>query len=140
MNYENMTLDELMSVELTTGSLIPIAKTNAPTASTVITKHDIQKSNYRNLYDLLEIYVPNMMWMDHYDNKHLGIRGLIGDRNNKYLLVINGRLFNNKGHAGAITELENWNLNDIEKITIVHGTGSVIYGNSAAGGTIPYRN
>jgi outer membrane receptor protein involved in Fe transport len=129
-------LDELLSTNISNGSLMPLEDNNLPSAFTVITEQDIQNSNFRNLYDLIEVYVPNALWMNHYDNKHLGIRGLIGDRNNKFLLIVNGRLFNNKGHAGAISELENWNLNDIKKITILRGTGSVIFGTAAAAGTI----
>ena len=90
----------------------------------------------RNIYDLIEVYVPGAIWMIHEEGPHMGIRGIIVNRNYKYLLLLNGRNLNNKGHFGAKSELEAWDLNDIERIEIIRGPGSVTYGPGAVGGVI----
>lgn len=74
--------------------------------------------------------------MNFEEGPQLGIRGNIANRNFRYLLRVNGRLMNNKGHYGAKSELEQWNLDDIQKIEIVRGPGSVTYGPGAVAGVI----
>jgi len=56
-----------------------------------------------NKYDLIEIYVPGALWMNHINGPHPAVRGLIIQANYKYLLLVNGRNTNTKGnYTGAI--------------------------------------
>lgn len=132
----NMSLDELMNTEVMTGNLIGISQFKAPISVTTISSEDISATPARNLYDLIEIYVPGAMWQNHHDSPHFGIRGIIVDRNYKYLLLVNGRPMNMKAHNGATSELENWDLSDIDKIEIISGPGQVTYGPGAVAGVI----
>ena len=77
--------------------------------------------------------------MNHEEGPHPGIRGQIKDSNNNFLLVLNGRLLNGKMQTGAKSELEQWDLADIQKIEIVRGPGSVIYGPGAVAGVISIK-
>jgi outer membrane cobalamin receptor len=126
-----MSFEELMNVEIDVGTLTSTQLYGAPVAITTITREDIKYTPKRNLYDLIEIYVPGAIWMNHTEGPHIGMRGIIVDRNYKFLLLINGRNLNQKAHNGATSELENWDLDDIEKIEIIRGPGSVIYGSGA---------
>src|SRR5439155_3059341 len=85
---------------------------------------------------LLEVYVPGALWMAHNEGPHPGFRGIIVDRNYKFLLLVDGRLMNQKAHDGAVTELENWDLSDIAQIDVLRGPGSVTYGPGAIAGVI----
>ena len=53
----------------------------------------------------------------------MGMRGEISDRDNTFILLVNGRMVNQRSHFGAVTELENWDMNDIEKIEDHQGPG-----------------
>ena len=107
-----------------------------PASVTTITAEDIRVSPARRVIDLLEIYVPNLLVMTHTEGDLPGIRGVTSDRRYKFLLLVNGRNVNTKGHGGAISELDVFNLNDIEKIEIIRGPGSVTYGPGAIMGVV----
>ena len=74
----------------------------------------IRKSGARSVLDLLEMYVPNMHYLPHHwEPRHIGIRGIIGDREDKYLLLVNGKVMNEKTHLGAMSERDLPMLGDI---------------------------
>jgi outer membrane receptor protein involved in Fe transport len=61
----------------------------------------------------------------------MGLRGIISDRNDKYLLLVNGRSINQRTHMGAINEQDMVLLGDIHHIDVVRGPGSSLYGPGA---------
>jgi outer membrane receptor protein involved in Fe transport len=133
---KGLTLEELMNVEISTGNLSGVKAKSSPSAITTITKEEIQLTTARNLATLLEIYVPGMMLMTHQEGDKIGIRGLIAAENYKLLLLLNGRNITNMVYEGAFLELDLWDMNDIEKIEIIRGPGSVTYGTGAIAGVI----
>jgi len=133
----DMSLKELMDVEV----YVPATITEkdpmkVPASVTVITAEDIARTPARNIMDLIEIYVPGAFWMNHSIGPIPGIRGFLVDRPYKYLVNVNGVNVNIKAHYGARLELLNWELNDIERIEVIRGPGSVTYGPGAIGGVI----
>jgi outer membrane receptor protein involved in Fe transport len=126
-----LSFDDLMSKRVHAGSLLFMSNYEKPAMVTTISADDIRYTPHRNIYDLLETYVPGAYFMNHYDLPSFGVRGIISDRNNKVLLMVNGRVANQKARVGALSELENWALGDIERIEIIRGAGSVTYGPGA---------
>ncbi|MFH1999005.1 MAG: TonB-dependent receptor plug domain-containing protein, partial [Planctomycetota bacterium] len=129
----NMSLEELMSLEIEpTASLTSTTRRLLPSAVTTITKEEIQASGARSLNELLEIYVPNLeMILHHWESRHLGMRGVVADREEKYLLLVNGRVMNERSHYGVISERDLSMLGDIHHIDVIRGPGSTIYGAGA---------
>ena len=133
----DLSFEELLNVKIDIGTLTGIEQSKLPLSVTTITREDIRYTPARNIYDLIEIYVPGALWMNHNGGPHLAVRGLINEANYKYLLLVNGRNINTKAdHSGAKQELENWDMTDIEKIEIIRGPGSVTYGPGAVAGII----
>lgn len=130
-----MTLEELLNAEITAGTLNETRMGDVPVAMTVITREDIAVSPARNIADLIETYVPGATFVSHQSNR-IGIRGIIIDRSYKLLLLVNGRNLNNKTNQGAVLELQNWDLGDIDRIEVIRGPGSVTYGPGAIAGVI----
>ena len=130
-----LSLEELLNTEVVIGSTTGSKLSSTPVSVTTITREMIDVTPARNIADLIEIYVPGALWLDHLAPR-IGIRGLIGDRNYKILLLVNGRNMNQKGSQGATLEILNWDLNDIERIEIIRGPGSVTYGPGAIAGVI----
>jgi len=62
---------------------------------------------------------------------NLGLRGIMNDRDDKYLMLVNGRVMNDHTHYGAITERDLVLLRDIHHIDIIRGSGSALYGPGA---------
>jgi len=135
---KEMSLEELMNVKVasTPGTLIPTSKLKSPVSVTTITAEDIRLTPHRNLLDLIEVYVPGAMVFPHSEGRMLGMRGIISDRNLKFLVLVNGRNMNDPLHGGAYTELTNWDLNDIERVEVINGPGSATYGPGAIAGVI----
>ncbi|MBN2714366.1 MAG: TonB-dependent receptor plug domain-containing protein [Deltaproteobacteria bacterium] len=134
-DLNQMTLEELLMLDVS-GVIVPTQPKLSPVTITVITQQEIEITPARNLTDLLEIYVPGALFMNHSDGLEYGIRGIISDRKNKMLVLVNGKDMGIKGHGGNTADTEAWDLNDIEKIEIIRGTGSVTYGPGAIMGVI----
>lgn len=126
-------VEQLMQVQASgSATITPTAERRMPAAITAISPRMIKDSGARNLFDLLEIYVPNFHYLPHhYEAAHMGMRSIIGDRDDKYLIVVNGRVLNERTHYGALSERDLPMLGDIQKIEVVRGPGSVVYGPGA---------
>lgn len=136
LDLYSMSLEELMNMQVSTGTLVGTSQIKVPTSVTTINREQIEMSSARNLMDLLEIYVPGVQYMWSSEGMQPGMRGIINDRNYKMLLLVNGVNLNQKGHAGAVLEFPNWDLGDIDHIEIIRGPGSVTYGPGAIGGVV----
>jgi outer membrane receptor protein involved in Fe transport len=132
-DFLDMSLEELMNVEVrSTAALTQTTARMAPAAVTTITREQIQASGARSLFELLDIYVPNLQWIRHHgEADHLGLRGIISDTEDKYLLLVNGRVMNERTHYGAMSERDLVLLSDIHHIDVIRGPGSALYGPGA---------
>jgi iron complex outermembrane receptor protein len=128
-----MPIEKLMEIEVVgTATLTEVKPRLVPAAMTTITEEQIQASGARSLFELLDIYVPNLQWIrHHWESDHLGLRGIINDRDDKYLMLVNGRIMNERTHYGAMSERDLVLLKDIHHIDIVRGPGSSLYGPGA---------
>jgi outer membrane receptor protein involved in Fe transport len=138
-NYKKLfklSLAELMRVRTDTGTLIGMVTSKIPVARTVITADDIAVTPARSILDLLEVYVPGATFVNHFQGSRFGFRGILGDQNFHYLLLVNGKNMNLKVQHGPFAEIFNRDLSDIQNIEIIRGPGSVTYGPGAIGGVI----
>jgi len=133
-----LSLDELLELEVhPAASITKTDRRRTPASVTVISQEQIIASGARNLMEVMEIYVPNFQYLKHYwEPNHIGMRGVINDRDGKFLLLVNGRVLNEKTHFGAISERDLPMMGDIAKVEVIRGPGSAIYGPGAVGGVI----
>ncbi len=129
----NMPLEKLMEIEVeSSASLTKTTRRLTPATVTTITQEDIWSSGARYLDELLDIYVPNFQWIRHpWEYNHAGLRGIISDRDLKYLLLVNGRVMNEHTHYGALSERDLPTMRDIHHIDVIRGPGSALYGPGA---------
>ena len=130
--------------QLRTSSGAALTRTEAgkvPAAVTTITRKMIAESGARSLDELLEIYVPNLMrlWVAGGAGPKVGVRGIMGGRNHKTLILVNGRIANQRTIYGAISERFVPLFGDIESIEVVRGPGSSVYGPGAINGVISIK-
>ena len=138
-NLLDLTLEDLTQITVTntSASLTETSNKEIPATATIITQKEIQESGARNLDELLEIYVPSFNYMYKVYGTQMGMRGIMSDRNNKILLLVNNRVMNIRtSDGGAVTERWFSTLGDIKKITVITGPGSPIYGSGAIAGVI----
>jgi outer membrane cobalamin receptor len=108
-----------------------------PSAVTRITKEMIENSGALSLDELLEMFVPSLEIRRHQTvNSAIGMRGNIGGTANRTLLLVNGRVLNDKTALGAMNSRYNSMLGDIDYIEVARGPGSATYGPGAIIGVI----
>src|SRR4030042_2059064 len=73
-----LSLEQLVEVEVvSTATLTQTKRRLVPAAVTTITAEQIKSSGARSMYELLDIYVPNLQWSrHHWENDQLGLRGV----------------------------------------------------------------
>ncbi len=134
-SFANMSLEQLMQVEVTTDTLTETQRNLVPAAVTTIDHEMIEQQNPRSLNDLLDIYVPDFETADQtWEMPVNGMRGIMGDDNTKMLFLVNGRDMNERTHFGVLTEQDLPLFGDINQIDVVRGPGSATYGPGAVAG------
>ena len=130
-----LTLQDIMSTEIVcAAALSKTPRKQLPSTMTTISQEQIQRSGARSLFELLEIFVPSFQYVtDDTQPRHMGLRGIIANRDDKYLLLVNGRIMNEKTDFGAVTERDFPMLADIDHIDVVRGPGSALHGPGALG-------
>jgi iron complex outermembrane receptor protein len=133
-----LSIEELLSVEVYSASKFTQKTTEAPSAVTVITAADIKTYGYRTLADVLRsVRGMNVSYDRTYS--YLGVRGSgrAGDYNSRVLLLLDGYRLNDPVYDQASIGTEGVvDVDLIDRIEIVRGPGSSIYGSNATLGVI----
>lgn len=130
-----LSLEQLMQIQVPvveSASKFEQKATEAPASATVITSSDIKKYGWRTLGDLLES-VPGFYVSYDRNYDYLGVSGVNpGDANNRVLLMINGHRINNDLNDSAPIDTSFiLDVDLIDRVEIIRGPGSVLYGNNA---------
>ncbi len=132
----NLSLEELMNIKVITaaGYLQPVAE--APSTIQVITAKQIRERGYEQLEDALrDIPGIDMIHLNGYAPTLIYFRGMYGAENLRALLMIDGIVENNiigsNDMAGPA-----YSLHNVDRIEIIWGPASALYGANAFGGVI----
>ena len=133
-------LEALMDIEVPKvygASKIEQKATEAPASVTIITADEIKKYGHRTLADVLQSVQGFNVSYDR-DYAFLGARGLsLGDFNDRMLLLVDGHRVNNDYNDGAAIGTDFiLDVDLIERVEVIRGPGSVLYGNNAFFGVI----
>jgi outer membrane receptor for ferrienterochelin and colicins len=126
-------LEELANITVYTASRHVQKATEAPSSVTVITRDEIQKYGYRTLGEVLQ----SVRGFDiTYDRSftYAGVRGINRPEtyNSRVLLLIDGHRINNNIYEQAMLGTEfPLDLDLIERIEVVRGPSSLLYGTGA---------
>ncbi len=136
-NLGDLDLEELVRVRIVTATLTPTFARLIPAKTTALDEATVARSGARTLDELLEISAANTQLTLHNTHlSHFGIRGIMSDRDDKYLLRVNGKTMNNRYFAGAESERDLPLLGDFRTVGMVHGAASATYGAGALAGVI----
>lgn len=133
----DLDITKLMEIPITTASKYEQKPTEAPASTTVITSEDIKRYGYRTLGDVLASVQGFYISYDR-NYQFLGTRGVnLGDFNSRFLLLVNGHRINNDlNDAAYIDTAFILDVDLIDRVEIIRGPGSVLYGNNAFFGVI----
>lgn len=134
-----MSLEELLTVKIVTVSKKEELIEDAPGVVSVITSEDILRFGARNLRDVL-LRIPNYYIFDSLalsSNGSTMRAGATQHLNNHVLYLINGRPLRESQNGGRQTDINLlFPVSAIERIEVIRGPGSVLYGSNAFNGTI----
>lgn len=101
----------------------------------VITKEDIQKRSESSLKEVLN-RAPGVNFLKNAFGESIDLRGQGDKANTNVQIMVNGVAMNTTDSSHTAMPLDAFNIDDIEKIEIIPGGGSVLYGSGTQGGVI----
>jgi iron complex outermembrane receptor protein len=132
----DLSLDELLSTEITTLSRKAESLGSAPAAVHVISQSDIRRSGARSIPELLRI-VPGMQVAQIDGNKWaVTSRGANGRFANKLLVLMDGRSLYNPMLSGVQWDVQDTDIAAIERIEVIRGPGATMWGSNAVNGVV----
>jgi iron complex outermembrane receptor protein len=136
--FINLSLEQLLNVDVSNAvGLTASDARQLPVDMTQLDSRDIQESGAKDLNQLLEDYVPNAQIIDHHTpGLDLGFRGIISDREDKFLYQVDGVTLNNRLLYGANDERDLPLMGDINTVSVVTGPASATHGSGALAGVV----
>jgi len=130
----NMSLEELMNVEIFTASKVSQKRKEAPATIRIITAEQIRKRGYFTLEQVFAD-LPGFQFRNiNGFNSYSFMRGL-PSQNNLTLMLVDGIQINELNSGGYYGGGQ-YNLSNVEQIEIVYGPSSALYGTNAVSGIV----
>ena len=131
-----LSLEELMNIEVTSVSKKTERLSDAAAALFVITQEDIRRSGYTSIPEILRL-APNLQ-VARVDSSQYAItaRGFNSTTANKLLVLIDGRSVYTPLFSGVFWDVQDTLIEDIERIEVISGPGGTLWGSNAVNGVI----
>ena len=133
-----LSLEQLLTSKVYSASKYEQRESEAPSSISVITAADIRRNGYRTLFEALRS-VTGFYAKNHGTYTTMGVRGFApsGDSNGRLLLLVNGHTINNNIDGSApLGEDFPVDIDLIDRIEIVRGPSSSLYGANAFFGVV----
>ncbi|MBI1388833.1 MAG: TonB-dependent receptor plug domain-containing protein [bacterium] len=132
----NLSLEDLMNIEITSVSKQPERLSDAAAAIYVITSEDIRRSGVTTLPEALRL-APGMHVARIDSNKWaISARGFNDRFTNKLLVLIDGRTVYTPFFSGVYWDAQDIMLENIDRIEVIRGPGAALWGANAVNGVI----
>jgi iron complex outermembrane recepter protein len=133
---QNLSLEQLLEVSVFSASRKNQTLSDVTSAVFVINQEDIRHSGATTIPDLLRM-VPGVQVASVDGNTWaISIRGFNGTFANKLLVMIDGRSIYTPLYGGVFWDVQDTLLEDIERIEVIRGPGSTMWGANAVNGVI----
>jgi iron complex outermembrane recepter protein len=133
---KNLSLEELMNVEVQSVSRRPEKLTQAASAIQVISQEDIHRSAATSIPEALRL-APNLQVAQvNASQWAISARGFDNVLANKLLVMIDGRTVYTPLYGGVFWDVQNTLLEDVDQIEVVSGPGGTLWGANAVNGVI----
>lgn len=135
----SLTLSDLMNIKTTIASKKEESIFDAPGIVTTVTSDEIALFGANNLWEILE-RIPGIQLSKTELGNSIQFRGdKLGFDGNHFLILLDGVSFSRDSYTGGFflePILTSFPLNTIERIEVIRGPGSVLYGSNAFMGVI----
>lgn len=128
-DLQELSLDDLMNIEVVAPTKAPQPLRETPGVVTVITREEVIRSGARDLIDVLSLVPGFAFGVDVQNSVGVGFRGNWGHEG-KVLVLLDGQEMHETLYL--TTQFGNhFPIEQIQKIEIIRGPGSVVYGGNA---------
>ncbi|MGB0127523.1 MAG: TonB-dependent receptor [Rhodocyclaceae bacterium] len=132
----DLSLEELLNVEVTTASRKSQRLQEVAAAVFVIAREDIERSGATSIPDALAL-APGVQVARLGNNRWaVSVRGFNGRFGNKLLVLRDGRSIYSPLISGVFWEAEDTLLEDVQRIEVIRGPGAAMWGANAVNGVI----
>ena len=133
---KELSLEELMDIEVTSVSKRPERLSETASAIQVITQEDIRRSGATRMPEALRL--ASNLEVAQVDSRQWAIsaRGFNSPFANKLLVLIDGRTVYTPLFAGVFWDVQDTLLEDIDRIEVISGPGATLWGANAVNGVI----
>ncbi len=132
----DMSLDELMKIDVTSVAGVKQSFFHSPAAITVIKPEDISGSGHQSLAELLRLAPGVHVGRESSNIWSISTRGFNGRFANKQLVLIDGRVIYDQFFGGVVWDIQQPMLADVSQIEVIRGPGTTLWGGNAVNGVI----
>ncbi len=125
-----------MNVEVTSVSRHPEKLLEAASAIQVITQEDIRRSGATSIPEALRLADNLQVAQKNSHDWAISARGFNTDLANKLLVMIDGRTVYTPLYSGVFWDVQDYLLEDIDRIEVISGPGGALWGANAVNGVI----
>lgn len=131
-----LSIDELSSLEVGIASKIPSKIIETPAAVYVLTAESIRRSGARNVPEALRMVPGLNVGAVSGNSWAVNSRGFNETFANKFLVLLDGRSLYNNTFGGVYWDMQDVRMEDVERIEVIRGPGSAVWGANAMNGVI----
>jgi outer membrane receptor protein involved in Fe transport len=132
-DFEQLSLDALLSPTITTATKSVRTLEQTPSIVTVFGREDIERLGARQLIDLLR-YVPGFYEVGSQLERNVAIRGIHASSPYHFVVLLDGLPMND--FLFSSSSPDSFSLEMAERVEIIRGPGSAIYGANALMGVV----
>ncbi len=133
---KKMSLEQLMDMDVTSVSKQPEPYGQAPAAIVVITNDEIRRSGASSIPEALQLADNLEVAQKDSHDWSISARGFNTDLSNKLLVLMDGRSVYSPLFSGVFWDVQDYLLEDIDRIEVISGPGGTLWGANAVNGVI----
>ncbi len=131
-----LSLEDLMNIEVTSVSKKSQRLADAPAAVFVITQEDIRRSGVTSIPEALRMVPGLQVARINANTWAITARGFNGRFANKLLVLMDGRSVYTPIFSGVFWDVQDTLMEDIDRIEVIRGPGASLWGANAVNGVI----
>ena len=133
---KRLSVEELMNIEVTSVSRTEETLRGAAAAVAIVTRDDIRQSGATNVPEALRL-VPGLHVARQTSNIWaISSRGFSSVSSEKLLVLSDTRSIYTPLFSGVLWDVQDYLLNDIDRIEVIRGPGAALWGSNAVNGVI----
>ncbi len=133
---EDLTLEQLVNVKVTSVSKKETDAFTSPTAISVITQDDIRRNGFTSIPDALRLAPGMDVGQVNASQWAVSSRGFNNQYADKLLVMVDGRSVYTPAFSGVAWEIQDLVLEDLDRIEVIRGPGASLWGDNAVNGVI----